>query len=125
VLAGLCAVGLAGTVAETALLHFRGAFHNPAMWLPLAVPPVAAVALARDAVTGRPLQGTAVLLAATAALGMIGVGFHAYGVQRNMGGWRNWRQNILAGPPLPAPPAFTGLAIAGLGALLLMRAARG
>ena len=25
--------------------------------------------------------------------GFGGVGFHAYGVQRNMGGWRNWSQN--------------------------------
>ena len=36
---------------------------------------------------------------------------------RNMGGWRNWRQNVLNGPPLPAPPSFTGLALAGLAAL--------
>ena len=34
--------------------------------------------------------------------------FHAYGVSRNMGGWRNWSQNVLNGPPLPAPPSFTG-----------------
>lgn len=121
ILGGMAALGIAGTVAETALLHFRGAFHNPAMWLPLAVPPAAAIILARDAMTGLPRQVTAVLLAATAALGVIGVGFHAYGVQRHMGGWRNWRQNILVGPPLPAPPAYAGLALAALGAWLLMR----
>ena len=34
-----------------------------------------------------------------------------------MGGWRNWSQNVLNGPPLPAPPSFTGLAMAGLAAL--------
>ena len=56
----------------------------------------------------------------TAALGLAGVGFHAYGVHRNMGGWRNWRQNILSGPPLPAPPSFAGLALAGLAALSLI-----
>jgi hypothetical protein len=64
---------------------------------------------------------TTAALAVTAALGLAGSAFHAYGVSRNMGGWRNWRQNLLAGPPLPAPPAFAGLALAGLGALLLMR----
>ena len=37
-----------------------------------------------------------------------------------MGGWRNWQQNLLNGPPLPAPPSFTGLALAGLAALGLM-----
>jgi hypothetical protein len=54
-------------------------------------------------------------------MGAAGVGFHAYGVSRNMGGWRNWSQNILNGPPLPAPPSFSGLALAGLAALGLMR----
>jgi hypothetical protein len=38
-----------------------------------------------------------------------------------MGGWRNWSQNILNGPPLPAPPSFAGLALAGLAALELMK----
>ena len=124
-IAGVAAIGIAGTVAEAALLHFRGAYHNPAMFLPVAVPPIAAASLARDAVSGEPTAITTGLLAATAALGLIGVAFHSYGVHRNMGGWRNWRQTVLAGPPLPAPPAFTGLAIAGIGALLLMRRARG
>jgi len=48
------------------------------------------------------------------------VGFHAFGVSRGMGGWRNWSQNLLNGPPLPAPPSFTGLALAGLAALGLL-----
>ena len=56
-----------------------------------------------------------------AAMGFAGVGFHAYGVSRNMGGWRNWSQNVLNGPPLPAPPSFAGLALAGLAALGLMK----
>jgi hypothetical protein len=56
----------------------------------------------------------------TALLGFAGVGFHVYGVSRNMGGWRNWRQNVLNGPPLPAPPSFTGLAMSGLAALSMM-----
>jgi hypothetical protein len=37
-----------------------------------------------------------------------------------MGGWRNWSQNLLNGPPLPAPPAFAALAIAGLVAVRLI-----
>lgn len=120
-LAGYGAAGLLGTAAEAALLHFRGAYHNPAMWLPVGLPPAAALSLARDALAGRATPITTALLGATAALGLIGSGFHAYGVSRNMGGWRNWRQNLLAGPPLPAPPAFAGLALAGLGAVLLLR----
>src|SRR5262249_33935407 len=60
----------------------------------------------------------------TAMVGIAGVVFHAYGIHRNMGGWRNWRQNVLNGPPLPAPPSFTGLALAGLAALTLLEEGR-
>jgi hypothetical protein len=124
VLAGVCAFGIAGTAAEAALLHFRGAYHNKAMWLPVTLTPLAALVLARAAFTGRVTWITTAALAVTAALGLAGAGFHAYGIARDMGGWRNWRQNLLSGPPLPAPPAYTGLAIAAFGALLLMRRAR-
>jgi hypothetical protein len=119
VLAGISAVGLAGTAAEAALLHFRGAFHNPAMIAPVSVPPVAAALLGAAAVTGhRNMSRWARWwLKLTALLGFAGVGFHIYGVSRNMGGWRNWSQNVLNGPPLPAPPSFTGLALSGLAAL--------
>jgi hypothetical protein len=126
-LAGVAATGLAGTVGEAGLLHFRGAFQNPAMILPLAAPPVAAGFLAAQA--ARPDSGRQALarawLKATALLGFAGVGFHLYGLQRQMGGWRNWRQNLLNGPPVPAPPSFTGLALAGLAALSLIEEAGG
>ena len=56
----------------------------------------------------------------TALLGIAGPIFHAYGIHRNMGGWKNWSQMILQGPPLPAPPAFLGVAAAGLGILPLL-----
>jgi hypothetical protein len=120
--AAVSAVGLAGTVLETALLHFRGAYHNPAMVLPVSVPPVAATLLGATAVApGRRIGRLARWwLKLTALLGFVGVGFHAYGVSRNMGGWRNWSQNVLNGPPLPAPPSYTGLALAGLAALELI-----
>lgn len=117
----LSALGLLGTAAEAALLHFRGAYHNPAMWAPVILPPVVAASLAADTLAMRPSRRSFALLAATAALGIAGSAFHAYGVSRNMGGWRNWRQNLLVGPPLPAPPSFTGIAVAGIGALLQMQ----
>lgn len=68
----------------------------------------------------QPRRLTRIWMKLTAAMGLIGAGFHVYGVSRNMGGWRNWRQNILNGPPIPAPPSFTGLALAGLAALDLL-----
>lgn len=122
-LAAGSAVGLIGTVAEAALLHFRGAFHNPFMFLPVSLPPLTAVALAMAALRPRLCRWARPLLQATAAMGVAGAGFHAYGVQRNMGGFYNWSQNLLNGPPLPAPPSFTGVALAGLAAVKLMEAA--
>lgn len=136
-LALLAAGGLAGTSLEAALLHFRGAFQNPAMWLPVSLPPVGAVLLAASAAgpaavsasvsasvsaaaSPTPLARLArAWLAACGWLGALGAAFHARGVARRMGGWRNWRQNLLAGPPLPAPPSFSALALAGRAALAL------
>jgi hypothetical protein len=118
--AAIASVGLLGTSGEAALLHFRGAFHDPFMVLPVTLPPVAAALLARTAAGGRGRAVACWGLRVTAALGFNGMGFHAFGVARNMGGWRNWSQNVLNGPPLPAPPSFTGLALAGLAALALL-----
>ncbi len=121
-LAAISGIGLFSTAGEAGLLHFRGAYHNPFMFAPVTIPPVGAV-LMGDAALGRPgrnLRLTRWWMRLTMALGFAGVGFHAYGVARNMGGWRNWRQNVLNGPPLPAPPSFTGLAMAALAALGLM-----
>jgi hypothetical protein len=125
-LAAVTSVGLAGTVAEAALLHFRGAYHDPFMFLPVTVPPVAAALLGTAAADAepRPRPFTRWWLRLTALLGFAGAGFHIYGVSRNMGGWRNWSQNVLNGPPIPAPPSFTGLALAGLAALALLERRR-
>lgn len=122
VIAAATTVGLMGTSGEVGLLHFRGAYQNPFMYLPVTIPPLTA-ALLGGATFGRsgcrrPM--TRWLLRVTAVLGLAGVVFHLRGVARNMGGWRNWTQNVLNGPPIPAPPSFTGLAMTGLAALGLM-----
>jgi len=118
--AGLIAFSLLGTVAEAGILHFRGAFQDPFMYAPVVVPPIAAVAIGAAALSPRAARAAEPLLKATALLGIAGPMFHAYGIHRNMGGWRNWSQMILQGPPLPAPPAFLGISIAGLGLLPLL-----
>lgn len=121
-LSGLTGLGLAGTVGEAGLLHFRGAFHNPLMWLPVSLPPVASALMLRAAVKP-PARGSSMhritrgWLTLTALLGIGGIGLHAYGVSRQMGGWKNWQQNLQSGPPLPAPPAFSALAMAAGAAL--------
>ncbi len=120
--AGLASIGLMGTVAEVSLLHFRGNFQNPVMYVPVLLPPIAAALTAEAALKPdrRKRPAAKMWLGITAGLGIVGVGFHAYGIARSMGGWKNWRQNLLAGPPLPAPPSFSGLALAGMAALALL-----
>ncbi len=115
-------VGLLGTMAEAGLLHFRGAYQNPFMYAPVSIPPMAAAAMGA-AVLGRSGQRRPWVrgwLRLTALMGYAGAAFHLRGVARQMGGWRNWTQNVLNGPPVPAPPSFTGLALAGLAALGLL-----
>lgn len=121
-LALLAGIGLFGTVMEAGLLHFRGAFQHRAMYAPVTVPPIAAAMLVNAAVAppGDRLW-TRLWLRLTTALGVVGAAFHARGIARRQGGWRNWSQNIFAGPPLPAPPGFSALALAGLAALRLRR----
>jgi hypothetical protein len=125
-LAALSSIGLFGATAEAALLHFRGSFQNPAMFFPVTLPPIAAALTLEAAVNPTPRKRPLARfwLGLTSALGVLGVGFHSYGVSRGMGGWRNWRQNALDGPPLPAPPSFSGLALAGLAALNLIEGER-
>lgn len=114
------AAGLIGTTSEAGLLHFRGAFQHPAMVAPIILPPIAAGLVTYAALRRpRPRPITQWWLRLTAMMGLVGTGFHARGIARCHGGWRNWSQNILSGPPLPAPPSFTALALAGLAALRL------
>ena len=121
-LATVSGLGMIGTAGEAGLLHFRGAFQNPAMVAPVTIPPIGGALLLEAAAGQRDRDRwlTRWWMRLTTFLGIAGVGFHAWGVHRNMGGWRNWRQNVLNGPPLPAPPSFTGLAMAGLAALGLL-----
>ncbi|WCR11036.1 hypothetical protein JHW45_01055 [Paracoccus stylophorae] len=121
-LAGFVALATLAETAEVALLHYRGAWHNPAMFTPVTLPPVAAALLLDQALWPRPAvrRLTRGALRLMAAMGVVGTGFHIYGVSRNMGGWGNWRQTAFAGPPVPAPSSFCALALAGDAALDLI-----
>jgi hypothetical protein len=64
------------------------------------------------------------MLQLTWLIGWIGTAFHIRGVARHHGGWRNWSQNLFNGPPVPAPPSFSALALAALAALRLRESER-
>ncbi len=111
------------TSSEAWVLHFRGAYHDPFMYVPVTVVPAAAAAVAYAGwrQSEPSFKNARWLLNAAGMVGIAGVGFHMFGVHRNMGGWKNWSQMLFQGPPIPAPPSFSGLALAGLGALSLLR----
>jgi hypothetical protein len=126
-IADIATIGLAGVAAEVALLHFRGAYQNRAMYVPVTLTPLAAAGLLAAHITREHGLRVAAkwLLRATGVTGLAGIMFHAIGISRAMGGWRNWSQNVLSGPPLSAPPSLTGLSFIGLAALSLMKDRRG
>lgn len=116
------AFGILATVGEVALLHYRGAFHNRAMFVPVVVPSTAAAVLAGASIrpTRKRVRHARAWMGLTALVGVAGMGFHLFGVNRAMGGLGNWRQTVVDGPPLPAPLGFVALGLAGLAALRLI-----
>lgn len=111
--------GLAGALAQTALLHYRGAFNTPYMYLPFGAPVLALLAgvwhLAAPGITSTGVFQ--VTLALTFLTGIAGLGLHLRGLDRQMAGLRVPLFNILQGPPALAP-AFVS-ALAGIALLTL------
>jgi hypothetical protein len=105
---------------EIGYLHARGAFQNPAQWLPVITLPLAGgvSALAATSETGTAHKAATAASGWTALLGVFGTGFHLYGLHRRYGGYRrgSFLFNWLNGPPAPAPLQMVGLGFAGLAA---------
>ncbi len=125
-MARLTASGLFGLTAEVGLLHFRGSFHNPLMWAPIVCLPASGIAMLTvgdEPRLSKPSANRAArwALGTTSFLAIAGTGLHACGVGRGMGGWRNWTQNLFAGPPVAAPTSLAGIALLGFSALDLLR----
>ena len=120
--AALTGASLLGTVGEAGLLHFRGAYHNPFMLLPVSVPPVAAALLANAAV-GQ-IAGQAAFHPMVAARDD-GDGNRRRRVSRLWRVAQHGRMAQLAadaftGPPLPAPTLVQRAGAGGLAALGLL-----
>ena len=118
-LLGIAAVALAGALAQTGILHYRGAFNTPLMYAPFTFPPLAALGsgwLVLDPSPG--VTGfVRVCLWGTIVIAFIGLGMHLRGIDRQMGGMHLLHSNILQGPPPLAPVFYAGFAIVALVAL--------
>lgn len=109
-LARLLRLGLTAGIAplwyELTLLHFRGSFQSRFMWVPVVSFPAVmasgvASGLKKDERVSRDIFRPFAWL--MIVLGIAGTLFHLRGVGRQMGGFNNWRYNVVTGPPFPAP----------------------
>jgi hypothetical protein len=110
------AVASIGFALQIAVLHYRGAYRNPFMYLPLVVSLGAAgIAMWRAAVPS--LLSARVYQAALWGMfltGFIGWGWHLRGLDRMMGGLYVALPNVLEGPPPMAPLLVALLGAQGL-----------
>jgi hypothetical protein len=101
---------------EIALLHYRGSFQSRPMWAPVLLLPLELATGAAAAVSDRAGAAGAFrrLSWGTTALGALGTLMHLRGVRRQMGGLREWRYNLMTGPPVLAPPQVALLGLVGV-----------
>jgi hypothetical protein len=106
----------AGTLAfsvlfDSAIEHYRGSFHNKAMYTPLLVSSLALAVSAHGLSDkrGEMHRLRDAIYIAAALTGAVGTGFHVYNVSKEPGGI-DW-QNLFYGAPLGAPAA---IALSGL-----------
>ncbi len=112
----LVAVSLFGAILQAGILHYRGAFNNPLMYVPLTVPLVTVFAavwaiLLPSSIAFLLLE---IFLWLTFLTGFIGLGMHLRGFDRQMGGLHVAIFNWMEGPPAFAPALFAGFAAVGL-----------
>ncbi|MGI8495637.1 MAG: hypothetical protein ACR2L1_10065 [Pyrinomonadaceae bacterium] len=110
------AVSLFGAILQAGILHYRGAFNNPLMYLPLTVPLAVVFAavwavLLPNSIAFLLLE---IFLWLTFLTGFIGLGMHLRGFDRQMGGLYIAIFNWMEGPPAFAPALFAGFAAVGL-----------
>jgi hypothetical protein len=102
----------AGTIATSVLIdsameHYRGNFHNKAMWTPI-VTSLFSMAVSAHGLSDRrhrahPMRDA--VYAAAGIVGLIGTGFHIFNVTKKVGGF-SW-QNLFYSAPLGAPAAMS------------------
>ncbi len=99
----------ASVLADSAMEHYRGSFHNKAMWTPLissALSLAVSVHGHRDKKHGAH-RGRDAVYAAAALTGIVGTAFHLYNITKKPGGL-SW-QNVFYSAPIGAsggPVAF-------------------
>lgn len=121
-LSGLTAVAAAVTTAEIYLEHYRASFGNKMMWSPIIfTPPVMVAGI--GGVFSRKWAKTYLPITSLmyTANGLAGEYYHARGVARRPGGFKQASYNLAMGPPIMAPGLMTIVGAMGLLAAVLRR----
>jgi hypothetical protein len=121
-LSGVTAFAAAVTTAEIYLEHYRASFGNKMMWSPIIVTPPVMVA-GIGGVFSRKWAKTYLPITALiyTANGLVGEYYHARGVARRPGGFKQASYNLPMGPPIMAPGLMTIVGMLGVLAALLRR----
>jgi hypothetical protein len=116
------AIAISGAILQSGILHYRGAFNNPAMYAPFAAPLLAVFASLWMVLSPSRAASVAlsILLWLTFLTGFVGIGMHLRGFGRQMGGLYVTVFNWLEGPPAFAPALFAGFAAIGLVTMYLL-----
>jgi hypothetical protein len=92
--------------SEIVVLHFRGSFQSRFMWLPVLGLPVVGAGATASVLVRDERRARAVFRPFAWLMTMVGTAgaiFHIRGIGRQMGGFTNWKYNVVTGPPFPAP----------------------
>lgn len=121
-LSGLTAFAALITTTEVYFEHYKASFGNKWMWSPILVTPPVVVAGIAGVFSKRWAKSWLPITAAVyAGDGLLGQYFHARGVSRKPGGWRNASYNVPMGPPIAAPGLMSIVGAMGLLAAVLRR----
>ncbi|HEV8599009.1 MAG TPA: hypothetical protein VGQ69_06585 [Gemmatimonadales bacterium] len=120
---GVVSLTLFGMSLSAGLLHYRGAYNNPLMYLPVVLLPLAAAAAGWNALapaSGASRTAATALLWLTFLSGFLGAGMHLRGMDRQMGGLAMGVAAILDAPPPAAPLLVAAVGASGLIAVRLL-----
>ena len=96
----------AAVLADSAVEHYRGSFHNKAMVAPIVISLLSLAVSAHGNADRRPAAHRVrdTIYAAAALTGLVGTGFHLYNITKKPGGF-SWN-NLFYQAPIGAPAAL-------------------
>src|SRR5215207_2190531 len=104
---------------EIAVLHYRGSFQNRFMWVPVLSLPAIMISGAASGITKEEHRSRDILRPfawSMTIIGTLGTLFHLGGIARQMGGFYNWKYNVVTGPPILAPAQVALFGMLGVAA---------